>query len=112
MACLRDSCGAMSNNPSLATRTRPLLMGSVLTCTLTGVWDCRPPSDWVTAPLRVPGGVWTAGLTIALYVVILGIIVGTQPGLAVGAAVILGVLLVAGVVAARYARAETAESID
>ena len=56
-------------------------------------------------PIRVPGGVWTAGLTIALYVVILGIIVGTQPGLALGAAVILGALLVAGLVATRYARA-------
>ena len=56
-------------------------------------------------PLRVPGGVWTAGVTIALYVVILGIIVGTQPWLAVGAAVILGGLLVAGVVTARYSKA-------
>ena len=36
-------------------------------------------------PLRVPGGVWTAGATIVLYLLILGIIVGTQPGLAVGA---------------------------
>ncbi|MXW17092.1 MAG: amino acid permease, partial [Gemmatimonadetes bacterium] len=41
-------------------------------------------------PLRVPGGVWTAGATIVLYLLILGIIVGTQPGLAVGAVVILG----------------------
>ena len=56
-------------------------------------------------PLKVPGGAWTAGTTIALYVVILGIIVGTQPWLAVGAAVILGGLLVAGVVTARYSRA-------
>ena len=56
-------------------------------------------------PLRVPGGVWTAGVTIALYVVILGIIVGTQPWLAVGAAVILGGLLVAGAVTARCSKA-------
>ena len=56
-------------------------------------------------PLRVPGGVWTAGVTMVLYVVILGIIVGTQPWLAVGAAVILGGLGVAGVVTARYSRA-------
>ena len=52
-------------------------------------------------PLRVPGGVWTAGVTIVLYLLILGIIVGTQPGLAVGAVVILGGLGVAGVVTAR-----------
>lgn len=56
-------------------------------------------------PLRVPGGVWTAGATIVLYLLILGIIVGTQPGLAVGAAVILGGLGVAGVVTARYSNA-------
>ena len=53
-------------------------------------------------PLRVPGGVWTAGATIVLYLLILGIIVGTQPGLAVGGAVILGGLGVAGVVTAKY----------
>ena len=53
-------------------------------------------------PLRVPGGVWTAGVTIVLYLLILGIIVGTQPGLAVGAVVILGGLGVAGVATARY----------
>ena len=79
---------------------------------LSAFFRLRQTRPELERPLRVPGGVWTAGLTIALYVVILGIIVGTQPGLAVGAAVILGVLLVAGVVAARYARAETAESID
>lgn len=56
-------------------------------------------------PLRVPGGVWTAGATIVLYLLILGIIVGTQPGLAVGGAVILGGLGVAGVVTARMSKA-------
>ena len=57
-------------------------------------------------PLKVPGGVWTAGVTIALYVVILGIIVATQPWLAVGAAVILGGLVVGGAITARYAKPE------
>ncbi|MDE2795731.1 MAG: amino acid permease [Gemmatimonadota bacterium] len=56
-------------------------------------------------PLRVPGGVWTAGVTIVLYLLILGIIVGTQPGLAVGAVVILGGLGVAGAVAVKYSNA-------
>ena len=44
-------------------------------------------------------------MTIVLYLLILGIIVGTQPGLAVGAVVILGGLGVAGVVTARYSNA-------
>ena len=56
-------------------------------------------------PLRVPGGVWTAGATIVLYLLILGIIVGTQPRLAVGAVVILGGLGVAGVLTARMSKA-------
>ena len=58
-------------------------------------------------PLRVPGGVWTAGLTIVLYLLILGVIVGTQLRLAVGGAVILGGLGVAGVVTAKYSTAPT-----
>ena len=56
-------------------------------------------------PLRVPGGVWTAGATIVLYLLILGIIVGTQPRLAVGAVVILGGLGVAGVLTQRMSKA-------
>ena len=56
-------------------------------------------------PLRVPGGLWTAGATIVLYLLILGVIVGTQPWLAMGGAVILGGLGVAGAVTAKYSKA-------
>ncbi|MDE2752013.1 MAG: amino acid permease [Gemmatimonadota bacterium] len=56
-------------------------------------------------PVRVPGGAWTAGLTILLYLVILGIIVGTQPLLAVGGAIILGGLALAGAITARHSNA-------
>ena len=52
-------------------------------------------------PMRVPGGGWTAGLTLLLYVLILSIIVGTQPMLAIGGAVILGTLTIAGAITAR-----------
>ena len=52
-------------------------------------------------PMKLPGGRWTAGVTIMLYLLILGIIVGTQPWLAVGGVVILGGLAVAGTVTAR-----------
>ena len=52
-------------------------------------------------PMKVPGGVWTAGLTLLLYLLILGIIVGTQPWLALGGVVILGGLAVAGAVTAK-----------
>ena len=56
-------------------------------------------------PIRVPGGAWTAGCTIVLYVLILGIIVGTQPWLAVGGVMILGGLAVAGAITARHSNA-------
>ena len=56
-------------------------------------------------PMKLPGGRWTAGVTIVLYLLILGIIVGTQPWLAVGGVVILGGLAVAGTVTARHSRA-------
>ncbi|MGI9625987.1 MAG: APC family permease, partial [Longimicrobiales bacterium] len=56
-------------------------------------------------PMRVPGGAFTAGVTLVLYVLILGIIVGTQPKLAIGGAVILGALTVVGALAARAANA-------
>ncbi|NNF25860.1 MAG: amino acid permease [Gemmatimonadetes bacterium] len=52
-------------------------------------------------PMRVPGGGWTAGLTLVLYVLILGIIVGTQPRLAVGGLVILGSLTLIGAIISR-----------
>ena len=63
----------------------------------------RPDLD---RPIRVPGGAWTAGLTIVLYMVILGIIVGTQPWLAVGGAMIVGGLAVAGAITARKSSAQ------
>ena len=49
-------------------------------------------------PMKVPGGGWTAGLTLLLYVLILAIIVGTQPRLAIGGLVILGSLTLVGAV--------------
>ena len=55
-------------------------------------------------PMKVPGGRWTAGVTILLYLIILAIIVGTQPWLAVGGVAILGGLAVAGTVTARHSR--------
>ena len=55
-------------------------------------------------PMKVPGGVWTAGATVVLYVAVLGVVVGTQPGLAVGAGTILAALAVAGAVVGRRKR--------
>lgn len=59
-------------------------------------------------PMRVPGGKITAGITLMLYVLILAILIGTQPGLAVGGAIILGSLTVLGAITARMTPAGTA----
>ncbi len=56
-------------------------------------------------PMKLPGGRWTAGVTIMLYLLILAIIVGTQPWLAVGGVAILGGLAVAGTVTSRHSKA-------
>jgi MYXO-CTERM domain-containing protein len=47
----------------------------------------------------------TAGITVALYVVILGIMVSTQPSLALGGGGMLATLVVAGLVTTRRRRA-------
>lgn len=48
-------------------------------------------------PLRVPWHPWLPGLTVALYVLVLAIIVGTQPALALGGAIMIAALVLGGV---------------
>ncbi|MDP2577725.1 MAG: amino acid permease [Candidatus Palauibacterales bacterium] len=55
----------------------------------------------VARPFAVPGSPWFPSLTILLYVILLAIIVGTQPGLTLGAGAMLGALLLAGFFTAR-----------
>ena len=52
-------------------------------------------------PFRVPGGLGLPVVTVLLYLVLLTIIIVTQPGLTVGAGAMLGFLVVAGLVASR-----------
>ena len=44
----------------------------------------------------MPGYPWTVLLTLTLYVVLIAVIVKTQPQLAIGAGIMLGVLIIAG----------------
>ncbi len=72
---------------------------------LSAFFRLRKTHPELERPIRVPGGAVTAGLTILLYVVILGVIVGTQPWLAVGGVTILGGLAVAGAITAKHSNA-------
>jgi APA family basic amino acid/polyamine antiporter len=56
-------------------------------------------------PFRVPLYPWLPGLTVVLYVLIVAIIVGTQPQVAMGSGLIALTLVVAGLVTARRNRA-------
>ena len=66
------------------------------TMVLSAVFRLRRVRPELERPFRVPGWPWLPGLTVFLYVVLLLIIVTTQPRLALGAGVMLGTLLVAG----------------
>ncbi len=67
---------------------------------LLGFFRLRKKRPDLARPFRVPGGLWLPGLTIVLYMILLAVIVGTQPGLTVGAGGMLSLLLIFGVVAA------------
>jgi basic amino acid/polyamine antiporter, APA family len=73
-----------------------------------GFFRLRTAHPELHRPLRVPAYPWLPALTVLLYLVVLGIIVGTQPHLAIGGAVMLGTLLVLGVVVGRRPGAQRA----
>ncbi len=69
---------------------------TVDTMVLMGYFRLRALRPDLHRPFRLMGHPWLPGLTIALYVAILAIIVGTQPQLALGAGSMLGAMLLAG----------------
>jgi hypothetical protein len=52
----------------------------------------------------VPGHPWIPGLTVALYVLVLATIIGTQPRLAIGGGLMIGTLVIAGIATAEFRR--------
>jgi APA family basic amino acid/polyamine antiporter len=78
---------------------------SVDAMVILGFFRLRARQPDLVRPFRVPGGRVTAGITVALYVVILGIMVSTQPSLALGGGGMLATLVVAGLVTTRRRRA-------
>jgi APA family basic amino acid/polyamine antiporter len=69
---------------------------TVDTMVLSAVFRLRRIRPDLGRPFRVPGWPWLPALTLVLYVLLLGIIVVTQPRLAIGAGSMLGVLVLAG----------------
>ena len=74
---------------------------TVDTMVLLGYFKLRYSRPEMERPFTMPGHPWLPGITILLYLAILGILVGTQPELAMGAAGMLGAILVAGFWTAR-----------
>ncbi len=69
---------------------------SVDTMVLLGYFRLRAARPDLHRPFRVPGHPWIPALTVLLYVLILAVIVGTQPGLALGGGAMLAGLVLAG----------------
>jgi basic amino acid/polyamine antiporter, APA family len=68
---------------------------------LLGYFKLRASQPELERPFRMPGHPWLPAITIALYVAILVIIVGTQPKMGLGAGLMIAALTVAGWVTAR-----------
>ena len=81
---------------------------TVDTMVLLGYFKLRWSRPDLERPFRMPGHPWLPALTIALYVAILAILVGTQPELALGTAGMLGAIYLAGVLTVRQKSRGTA----
>ena len=68
---------------------------------LLGYFKLRFSQPDLERPFRMPGHPWLPAITIALYVAILVIIVGTQPKMGLGAGLMLAALTIAGWITAR-----------
>jgi APA family basic amino acid/polyamine antiporter len=69
---------------------------SVDTMVLLGYFRLRARQPDLARPFRMPLHPWLPALTIVLYVLILAILIGTQPELAVGGGLMIGGLALAG----------------
>ncbi|MDA0327861.1 MAG: APC family permease [Gemmatimonadetes bacterium] len=74
---------------------------TVDTMVLLGYFRLRAKRPDLERPFRMPGHPWLPALTIVLYIMILVILVSTQPQLAAGAWTMLAAMLVAGVITVR-----------
>ncbi len=89
---------ALTGAFELLIRFMMLVSISVDTVVLSAIFRLRRAQPELERPFQVPGYPWVPGLTLGLYVLLIAIIVGTQPQLALGAGAMLGALLVGGAV--------------
>ncbi len=92
---------ALTGTFELLVRFMMMVAVTVDLMVLLAFFRLRKTRPELARPLRVPAYPWLPGLTIALYVAIIVIFVGTQPELALGGGAMLAALVVAGVVTTR-----------
>ena len=74
---------------------------AVDTIVLLGYFKLRAKHPDLERPFVMPGHPWLPAITIALYVAILAILIGTQPEMALGAGAMLSMILIGGLVTTR-----------
>ena len=74
---------------------------AVDTMVLLGYFKLRAQRPDLARPFVMPGHPWLPAITIALYIAILAILIGTQPGLALGAGAMLAAILIGGITTTR-----------
>ena len=74
---------------------------AVDTMGLLGDFKLRAQRPELARPFVMPGHPWLPAITIALYIAILAILIGTQPGLALGAGAMLAAILIGGIATTR-----------
>ena len=74
---------------------------AVDTMVLLGYFKLRAQRPDLARPFVMPGHPWLPAITIALYIAILAILIGTQPGLALGAGAMLAAILIGGIATTR-----------
>ena len=74
---------------------------AVDTMVLLGYFKLRAQRPDLARPFVMPGHPWLPAITIALYIAILAILIGTQPQMALGAGAMLLVILIGGLVTTR-----------
>ena len=74
---------------------------AVDTMVLLGYFKLRAQRPDLARPFVMPGHPWLPAITIALYIAILAILIGTQPGLALGAGAMLAAILIGGLATTR-----------
>ena len=93
---------ALTGTAELLIRFMMLVAISVDLMVLLAFFRLRSAQPELLRPLRVPAYPWLPAVVILLYVLILAIIIGTQPALAIGGGIMIGSLIVGGTLTAKY----------